>query len=281
MSKIFESAELVTWKAFRESEDSRYVALTLPRYLSRLPYGAKTVPVDQFSFEEDVDGKDHDKYLWANASYQLGLRITDAFAKFGWTTAIRGVEGGGKVEGMTAHTFKTDEGDITLKCPTEVTITDRREKELNDLGFIAVVNSKGSNFAAFFGGQTVNKPKLYNKDNANANAQLSARLPYMLAASRFAHYIKVIVRDKIGSFQTKASVEAFLNTWIADYICLDESAPQATKARLPLASARVDVKEVPGKPGAYTAIVFVRPHFQMEELTASIRMVAELPAPAA
>ena len=281
MSKIFESAELVTWKAFRESEDSRYVALTLPRYLSRLPYGAKTVPVDQFSFEEDVDGKDHDKYLWANASYQLGLRITDAFAKFGWTTAIRGVEGGGKVEGMTAHTFKTDEGDITLKCPTEVTITDRREKELNDLGFIAVVNSKGSNFAAFFGGQTVNKPKLYNKDNANANAQLSARLPYMLAASRFAHYIKVIVRDKIGSFQTKASVESFLNTWIADYICLDESAPQATKARLPLASARVDVKEVPGKPGAYTAIVFVRPHFQMEELTASIRMVAELPAPAA
>ncbi len=281
MSKIFESAELVTWKAFRESEDSRYVALTLPRYLSRLPYGAKTVPVDQFSFEEDVDGKDHDKYLWANASYQLGLRITDAFAKYGWTTAIRGVEGGGKVEGMTAHTFKTDEGDITLKCPTEVTITDRREKELNDLGFIAVVNSKGSNFAAFFGGQTVNKPKLYNKDNANANAQLSARLPYMLAASRFAHYIKVIVRDKIGSFQTKASVEAFLNTWIADYICLDESAPQATKARLPLASARVDVKEVPGKPGAYTAIVFVRPHFQMEELTASIRMVAELPAPAA
>ncbi len=281
MSKIFESAELVTWKAFRESEDSRYVALTLPRYLSRLPYGAKTVPVDQFSFEEDVDGKDHDKYLWANASYQLGLRITDAFAKYGWTTAIRGVEGGGKVEGMTAHTFKTDEGDITLKCPTEVTITDRREKELNDLGFIAVVNSKGSNFAAFLGGQTVNKPKLYNKDNANANAQLSARLPYMLAASRFAHYIKVIVRDKIGSFQTKASVEAFLNTWIADYICLDESAPQATKARLPLASARVDVKEVPGKPGAYTAIVFVRPHFQMEELTASIRMVAELPAPAA
>ena len=281
MSKIFESAELVTWKAFRESEDSRYVALTLPRYLSRLPYGAKTVPVEQFSYEEDVDGKDHDKYLWANASYQLGLRITDAFAKYGWTTAIRGVEGGGKVEGMTAHTFKTDEGDIALKCPTEVTITDRREKELNDLGFIAVVNSKGSNFAAFFGGQTVNKPKLYNKDNANANAQLSARLPYMLAASRFAHYIKVIVRDKIGSFQTKASVEAFLNTWIADYICLDESAPQATKARLPLASARVDVKEVPGKPGAYTAIVFVRPHFQMEELTASIRMVAELPAPAA
>lgn len=281
MSKIFESAELVTWKAFREAEDSRYVALTLPRYLSRLPYGAKTVPVEQFAFEEDVDGKEHDKYLWANASYQLGLRITDAFAKYGWTTAIRGVEGGGKVEGMPAHTYQTDEGDIALKCPTEVTITDRREKELNDLGFIAVVNSKGSNFAAFFGGQTVNKPKLYNKDNANANAQLSARLPYMLAASRFAHYVKVIVRDKIGSFQTRSTLQNYLNTWISDYICLNESAPQATKAKLPLASARIDVSEVPGKPGAYTAVVFVRPHFQMEELTASIRMVAELPAPAA
>lgn len=281
MSKIFESAELVTWKAFRESEDSRYVALTLPRYLSRLPYGAKTVPVEQFAFEEDVDGKEHDKYLWANASYQLGLRITDAFAKYGWTTAIRGVEGGGKVEGMPAHTYQTDEGDIALKCPTEVTITDRREKELNDLGFIAVVNSKGSNFAAFFGGQTVNKPKIYNKDNANANAQLSARLPYMLAASRFAHYVKVIVRDKIGSFQTRSTLQNYLNTWISDYICLNESAPQATKAKLPLASARIDVSEVPGKPGAYTAVVFVRPHFQMEELTASIRMVAELPAPAA
>ncbi len=281
MAKIFESAELVTWKAFRESEDSRYVALTLPRYLSRLPYGAKTVPVDQFAFEEDCNGKEHDKYLWANAAYQLGLRITDAFAKYGWTTAIRGVEGGGKVEGMPAHTFQTDEGDIALKCPTEVTITDRREKELNDLGFIAVVNSKGSNFAAFFGGQTVNKPKVYNKDNANANAQLSARLPYMLAASRFAHYVKVIVRDKIGSFQTRSTLQNYLNTWISYYICLNESAPQATKAKLPLASARIDVSEVPGKPGAYNAVVFVRPHFQMEELTASIRMVAELPAPAA
>ncbi len=281
LSKIFDSAELVAWKSFREGEDSRYVALTLPRYLARLPYGAKNVPVEQFAFEEDVDGKEHDKYLWANAGYQLGLRITGAFAKHGWTTAIRGVEGGGKVEGMTAHTFKTDEGDIALKCPTEVLITDRREKELNDLGFIAVVNSKGSNFAAFFGGQTVNKPKVYNKDNANANAQLSARLPYMLAASRFAHYVKVIVRDKIGSFQTRSTLQNYLNAWIADYVCLDEAAPQETKARLPLASARIDVSEVAGKPGAYSAVVFVRPHFQMEELTASIRMVAELPAPAA
>ena len=281
LSKVFESAELATWRGFRDSEDSRYVSLVLPSYAARLPYGAKTIPVDNFNFEEDVDGKDHSKYLWANSAYQLGLRITDAYAQFGWSTAIRGVEGGGKVEGMTAHAFKTDEGDVVLKCPTEVLITDRREKELNDLGFIAIVNSKGSNFAAFFGGQTVNKPKLYDKDAANSNAQLSARLPYVLAASRFAHYLKVIMRDKVGSFQTRGEVEIYLNNWISAYVLINEGAPQAMKARFPLNQARIDVSEVPGKPGAYRAVVFLRPHFQMEELTASIRLVADLPAPAA
>ncbi len=277
MAKIFESAELATWRGFRESEDSRYVSLVLPSYAARLPYGAKTIPVENFNFEEDVDGKDHSKYLWANSAYQLGLRITDAYAQYGWSTAIRGVEGGGKVTGMVAHSFKTDEGDIALKCPTEVLITDRREKELNDLGFIAIVNSKGSDVASFFGGQTVNKPKVYNKDAANANAELSARLPYILAASRFAHYIKVIMRDKIGSFQTSDEVSFFLNNWIASYVLIGDSAPQAMKARFPLSSARIDVTEVEGRPGAYRAICFLRPHFQMEELTASIRLVAELP----
>lgn len=281
LTKVFESAELAGWRSFRDSEDSRYVALVMPRYAARLPYGAKTVPVDNFNFEEDVDGTDHNKYLWANSAYQLGLRITDAFAKYGWSTAIRGVEGGGKVSGMSAHAFKTSEGDVALKCPTEVLITDRREKELNDLGFISIVNSKGSDFAAFFGGQTVNKPKLYNKDEANANAALSSRLPYVLAASRFAHYLKVIVRDKIGSFQTRSDVEAYLNNWISGYVLLNPTAPQETKARFPLGEARVDVTEVAGKPGAYQATVFLKPHFQMEELTASVRLVASLPAPAA
>lgn len=278
MSKIFDSAELTTWRGFRESEDSRYVALVLPRYAARLPYGAKTNPVESFAYEEDVDGKDHSKYLWSNSAYQLGLRITDSFAKHSWTTAIRGVEGGGKITGLTAHTFKTDDGDIVLKCPTEVTITDRREKELNDLGFIAVVNSKGSDTAAFFGGQSVNKPKLYNLDTANANAALSSRLPYVLAASRFAHYIKVIMRDKVGSFQTRSSVENYLNGWISNYVLLSADASQGEKARFPLSEGRVDVTEVAGKPGAYSATVFLKPHFQMEELTTSIRLVAELPA---
>jgi len=281
MSKIFDSAELTTWRGFRESEDSRYVALVLPRYAARLPYGAKTNPVESFSYEEDVDGKDHGKYLWSNSAYQLGLRITDSFAKHSWTTAIRGVEGGGKITGLTAHTFKTDDGDTVLKCPTEVTITDRREKELNDLGFIAVVNSKGSDTAAFFGGQSVNKPRLYNLDAANANAALSSRLPYVLAASRFAHYIKVIMRDKVGSFQTRSGVENFLNNWLSDYVLLSANASQGEKARFPLSEGRVDVTEIAGKPGAYSATVFLKPHFQMEELTTSIRLVAELPAAAA
>jgi type VI secretion system protein ImpC len=278
LAKIFESAELIKWRSFRESEDSRYVALAMPHVLLRLPYGPNTVPVEGVNFIEDVDGTDHSRYLWGNAAWALGARITDAFAKYGWMAAIRGVEGGGKVEGLPTHTFKTDEGDIALKCPTEIAITDRREKELSDLGFIALVHCKNTDYAAFFGGQTANKPKVYNTNEANANSRVSALLPYVLAASRFAHYIKVMMRDKIGSFMTRGNVESYLNTWMANYILLDDDAPQGTKARFPLREGRVDVYDVPGRPGVYRANVFLRPHFQLEELSASIRLVAELPA---
>jgi type VI secretion system protein ImpC len=281
LAKIFESAELIKWRSFRDSEESRYVALTLPHVLLRLPYGPDTVPVEGFEFVEDVDGRDHSKYLWGNAGWALAQRITNAFSLYGWTAAIRGVEGGGTVKGLPTHTFKTDEGEIALKCPTEIAITDRREKELSDLGFIALCHCKGTDYAAFFGGQTAQKPKKYNLDSANANAALSARLPYVLAASRFAHYLKAIMRDKIGSFLTAANVEQYLNTWIANYVLLTDDAPQATKARFPLREARIDVREIPGKPGAYNATVFLKPHFQLEELTASVRLVAELPPPAA
>jgi type VI secretion system protein ImpC len=281
LAKIFESAELIKWRSFRESEDSRYVSLVLPHVLLRLPYGPDTKPVDGVNFVEDVTGRDHRKYLWGNAAYALAQRITNAFSLYGWTAAIRGVEGGGKVEGLPTHTFRTDEGDVALKCPTELAITDRREKELNDLGFITLCHCKGTDFAAFFGGTSAQKPRLYNTNEANANARVSALLPYVLAASRFAHYLKVIVRDKIGSFQSKDDLSRFLNTWIADYVLLADSAPQSTKARFPLREARVDVFEVPGKPGVFTATVFLRPHFQLEELTASIRLVATLPPPAA
>ena len=281
LSKIFESAELITWRSFRESEDSRYVVLCLPRVLLRLPYGPDTKPVEGMSFVEDVDGTNHDKYLWGNPAYILGQRITTAFSLYGWTAAIRGVEGGGKVEGLPAHTFHTDEGDIALKCPTEIAITDRREKELNDLGFITLVHCKNTDYAAFFGGQTTNKPKYYNTASANSNAQLSAMLPYVLNASRFAHYIKVMMRDKIGSFMTKENVQTFLNTWINDYILGKDDAGQSLKAAYPLREARIDVSDIPGRPGCYNATVFLRPHFQLEELTTSIRLVAELPAAAA
>ena len=281
LAKLFESTELIKWRSFQESEDSRYVTLALPHILLRLPYGSNTVPTEDFKLEEDVDGKDHSKYLWGNAAYALGQRITNAFALYGWCAAIRGVEGGGKVEGLPTHTFKTDEGDIALKCPTEIAITDRREKELDTLGFVSLCHCKGTDYAAFFGGQTTQKPKLYDTDAANANARISARLPYILAASRFAHYLKVICRDKIGSFQTKDTLAIYLNRWISTYILGTDDAGQELKAKFPLREARIDVFDVPGKPGAYRAVAFLRPHFQLEELTTSIRLVAELPPPAA
>ncbi len=277
LSKIFDTVEYAKWKSFRESEDSRYVGLVLPHVLGRLPYGKDTVPLEEFNFEEDVDGTNHGKYLWTNAAYAFGARLTDAFAKYGWLAAIRGVEGGGLVEGLPTHTFKTDDGEIALKCPTEVAITDRSEKLLSDLGFLSLVHCKNTDYAAFFGGQSVQKAKTYNTDAANANARLSSQLPYIFAASRIAHYMKSIMRDKIGSFASRENVQQFLNTWLAQYVLLDDSASQEAKAKYPLREARVDVVEVPGKPGVYRAAAFLRPHFQLDELTISLRLVAELP----
>ncbi|WP_263771379.1 type VI secretion system contractile sheath large subunit [Propionivibrio soli] len=277
LSKIFDTVEYAKWKSFRESEDSRYVGLVLPHMLGRLPYGRETVPLEEFNFEEDVDGSDHSKYLWCNASYAFAARLTDAFAKFGWLAAIRGVEGGGLVEGLPTHTFRTDDGEIALKCPTEVAITDRNEKLLSDLGFISLVHCKNTDYAAFFGGQSAQKAKTYNTDAANANARLSTQLPYIFSASRIAHYMKAIMRDKIGSFASRENVQDFLNTWLAQYVLLDDSASQEAKAKYPLREARVDVVEVPGKPGVYRAAAFLRPHFQLDELTISLRLVAELP----
>jgi type VI secretion system protein ImpC len=280
IAKIFTSAEYVKWRSFRESEDSRYVGLTLPHILMRLPYGSETIPVEDFNFEEDVDGTDHKKYLWGNAAYALATRMTDAFAKYGWCASIRGVEGGGLVNGLPTHTFKTDEGEVALKCPTEIAITDRREKEFADMGFIPLVHCKGSDYAAFFSTQSSNKAKLYDSDLANANARLSAQLQYIMAVSRFAHYLKSMMRDKIGSFMSRVQAERFLNNWISNYVTLDDNAGQEVKARYPLREARVEVTEIPGKPGAYKAVAFLRPHYQLDELTVSLRLVAELPLPA-
>lgn len=281
LSVIFESTDLGKWQSFRETEDSRYVALTLPHILMRMPYGPNGTTFEGLNFVEDVDGSDNSKFCWGNSAWAMSLKILSAVTAYSWPAAIRGVEGGGLVEGLPYYTFKTTDGDVALKCPTEIAVTDRREKELSDLGFIALCHCKNRDYAAFFGSQTAQKPKLYDTDDANNNAELSARLSYLLCASRFAHYIKAMMRDKVGSFMSAKEVQNYLHNWICRYVLLTDEAGQTTKAKFPLREARVDVFDIPGKPGSYRATIFLRPHFQLEELTASIRLVANLPKPAA
>jgi type VI secretion system protein ImpC len=280
LAKIFDTTEYAKWKSFRQSEDARYLALTLPRMLLREPYGRDTVPVEAFDYDEGIDGSEHDRYLWGNASWALGARVTQAFAKHGWCATIRGVESGGLVEGLPIHNFRTESGDLSMKCPTETQITDRREKELADLGFAPLVHQKGTDKAAFFSVQSVQRPKVYDSDAATANARISAQLPYIFAVSRFAHYLKAMMRDKIGGYMSRSEAETFLNNWISNYVVGNEDASFEVKAKRPLREARVDVVEIPGKPGAYRAVAFLRPHFQLDELSVSMRLVADLPPPA-
>ncbi|MBZ5584615.1 MAG: type VI secretion system contractile sheath large subunit [Acidobacteriia bacterium] len=280
MAKIFDSSEYAKWKSFRQSEDSRFVGLCLPHVLMRLPYGKNGTQIDGFNYEEGVDGTDHSKYLWGNAAYALGARMTQAFSLYGWCAAIRGVEGGGLVEGLPTHNFTTDSGDVALKCPTEAPVTDRREKELADLGFVPLVHCKGTDYAAFFSVQSAQKPKVYDSEAANANARLSTQLPYIMAVSRFAHYLKAMMRDKIGSFMSRTDCERFLNQWITNYVTPDDTASAYVKASHPLRDARIEVAEIPGKPGAYRSVCFLRPHFMLDELSVSLRLVSELPASA-
>jgi type VI secretion system protein ImpC len=284
LEKIFETVEYAKWRGFRDSEDSRFVSLVMPRVLSRLPYGSTTKPIEDFNFEEvelDESGRarpvPHNHYAWMNASYVMGVRLTDAFAKYGFCVAIRGAEGGGKVEGLPAHVFTSDDGDPDLKCPAEIGITDRREAELSKLGFLPLCHYKNTDYAVFFGAQTAQKPKKYDRPEATANAAISARLPYMMATSRFAHYLKVMGRDKIGSFMEASDCEEWLNRWIMNYVNPDPKSGQEMKAKFPLAEAKVQVKEIPGKPGSYNAVAYLRPWLQMEELTTSLRMVARIP----
>lgn len=284
LEKIFESLEYTKWRGFRDSEDSRFVALTMPRVLARLPYGADTKPVEEFGYEEaprSAGGTplpmNHQDYCWMNAAYVLGTKMTDAFAQFGWCTAIRGAEGGGKVENLPSHIFLSDDGDPDQKCPTEIGITDRREAELSKLGFLPLCHYKNTDHAVFFGAQTAQKPKKYDRPEATANAAISARLPYMMATSRFAHYLKILGRDKIGSFMETEDCEAWLNRWIRNYVNGNANAGQEIKSRYPLAEAAIQVREIPGAPGSYSAIAYLRPWLQFEELTTSMRMVARIP----
>ena len=279
LSKIFQTAEYAPWRSLRESDDSRYIGLALPRFLSRLPYGAKTNPVDEFDFEEETDGSDHNKYTWANAAYAMAVNINRSFKYYGWGTSIRGVESGGIVENLPCHTFPTDDGGVDMKCPTEIAISDRREAELASLGFMPLVHRKNSDLAAFIGAQSLHKPAEYYDPDATANARLSARLPYLFACCRFAHYLKCIVRDKVGSFREREDMERWLNEWIMNYVDGDPAnSTQETKARKPLAAAEVVVEEVADNPGYYTSKFFLRPHYQLEGLTVSLRLVSKLPS---
>ncbi|MDP2571601.1 type VI secretion system contractile sheath large subunit [Vibrio penaeicida] len=285
LEKVFESLEYAQWRSFRESDDSRFVSLTMPKVLARLPYGEATAPVEEFGYEEfDVDpvsgvaiNAQHNDYCWMNSSYVMGAKLTDAFAKYGFCTAIRGAEGGGRVENLPTHFFQSDDGDPDMKCPTEIGITDRRESELGKLGFLPLCHYKNTNYAVFFGAQTCQKPAKYDNPDATANAAISARLPYMMATSRFAHYLKVMARDKIGSFMEAEDVETWLNRWILTYVNASEGGGQEIRARYPLADAKVEVKEIPGSPGSYNAVAWLKPWLQMEELTASLRLVAKIP----
>jgi type VI secretion system protein ImpC len=279
LASAFEGTDSAKWNSFRESEDSRYVAMALPRVLMREPYGPETVPAKTFNYDEAVDGKRHDQYLWGNAAYALGANVTKAFALHGWCASIRGVENGGLVEGLAVHNFTTEAGELSMKCPTEVQLPDRREKEFAELGFAALVHEKGTDRGAFFSVQSAQKPKKFAaKDKAaNASAVLSAQLPYVFSASRFAHYLKVMMRKKVGSNMPREEIETFLNNWIQDYVSVPD-APAMLKSRQPLSEARIDVVEVPGKPGAYRAVAFLKPHYQLDELSIAMRLVADLPA---
>jgi type VI secretion system protein ImpC len=279
LTKIFTTPEYAAWRSLRESDDARYLALCMPRFLARLPYGAKTSPVDEFDFEEDTAGATHAKYSWANAAYAMAVNINRSFKQYGWCSRIRGIESGGAVENLPTHSFPSDDGGIDMKCPTEIAISDRREAELSKNGFLSMIHRKNSDFAAFISGQSLQKPQEYDDPDATANAALAARLPYLFACNRFAHYLKCIVRDKVGSFRSREAMQSWLNEWILNYVDGDPTnSSEDTKAKRPLAAAQVEVEEVEGAPGYYQSKFYLKPHYQLEGLTVSLRLVSKLPS---
>jgi len=279
LTKIFQTPEYAAWRSLRDSEDARYLCMTMPRTLSRLPYGTKTDPVDEFDFEEDTNGADHSKFAWQNSAYAMAVNINRSFKEYGWCSRIRGIESGGAVQELPVYSFPTDDGGADMKCPTEIAISDRREAELAKNGFMPLIHKKNSDMAAFIGAQSLQKPVEYDDPDATANANLAARLPYLFATCRFAHYLKCIVRDKVGSFKERADMELWLGDWILNYVDGDpENSSETTKAEKPLAAAEVRVQEVEGNPGYYTSQFFLRPHYQLEGLTVSLRLVSKLPS---
>ncbi|NCO21460.1 MAG: type VI secretion system contractile sheath large subunit [Rhodobacterales bacterium] len=279
LTKVMSTPEYAAWKALRDNEDSKYLGLTMPRFLGRTPYGAKSNPVEEFAFEEDTGNAESDKFTWVNAAYGMATNITRSFKEYGWCSRIRGVESGGTVENLPTHTFPTDDGGQDMKCPTEIGISDRREAELAKLGMMPLLHRKNTNMASFIGAQSLHKPAEYDDPDATANANLAARLPYLFATCRFAHYLKQMVRDKIGSFKSRDDMQQWLQSWISNYVdYTPEFSPESTKASKPLAAAEVVIEEVEGNPGYYTSKFFLRPHYQLEGLSVSLRLVSKVPS---
>lgn len=279
LAKIFSTPEYAAWRSLRESDESRYIGMCLPRFLARQPYGAKTNPVEEFAFEEDTSGADTKKYTWANSAYAMAVCINRSFKQYGWCSRIRGIESGGTVEGLPTHSFPTDDGGVDMTCPTEIGISDRREAELAKAGFMPLIHKKNTDLAAFIGAQSLHKPATYDDPDATANAALASRLPYLFATCRFAHYLKCIVRDKVGSFKEAGHMQSWLQDWITQYVDGDPAhSSEETKARKPLAAAEVVVEPDPANPGYYSSKFFLRPHYQLEGLTVSLRLVSKLPS---
>jgi len=279
LAKIFGAPDYAAWRSLRESDDAKYLGLAMPRFLARLPYGAKTNPVEEFEFEEETGDGDSHKYAWANSAYAMAVNVNRSFKMYGWCTSIRGVESGGAVEGLPVHTFPSDDGGVDMKCPTEIAISDRREAELASCGLMPLIHRKNTDTAAFIGAQSVQKPQEYYDPDASANARLAARLPYLFASCRFAHYLKCMVRDKVGSFKERADMERYLSDWIMNYVILNpENAGESARAQKPLAGAEVKVEEVEGNPGYYTAKFHLRPHYQLEGVNITMSLVSRLPS---
>jgi type VI secretion system protein ImpC len=278
LTKIFQTPEYAAWRSLRESEDSRYLGLCMPRFLSRLPYGEKTEPVEEFHFEEDTNGAENRDFCWTNAAYAMATNITRAFKLYGWTTRIRGIESGGALEGLPAYSFPTDDGGVDMTCPTEIAISDRREAELAKNGFMPLIHKKNSDFAAFIGAQSLQKPQEYDDPGATANANLSARLPYLFATCRFAHYLKCMVRDKVGATLNKEQLQGWLQSWLLRYV---DGSPSTSneewKASHPLTDASVVIEEDESNPGYYSSKFYLKPHYQLEGLTVSLRLVSRMP----
>lgn len=279
LSEIFDTPDYAAWKGLRDSENSRYVALVAPRVLAREPYSQNSTSiVEEFNFEEETDGHSGNKYAWMNAAHAMAVNINRAHKEYGWTVQIRGVQSGGEVLNLPTHNFDTGDGSKDLKCPTEVSITDRREAELSKAGLIGLIHRKHTDKAAFIGAQTLYKPKKYVDDQATASDNMSSRLPYIFAVSRFSHYLKCMVRDKIGRNPDRLQLQTELQTWVNKYVHGNpEGAKDAEKAKKPLAGAKVEVVEDEENPGYYLGKFYLKPHFQLEGMDVGMSLVSKLP----